>query len=58
VKATIKPYHSGVHKGHLIVLTDDAGGVLEKIAVTEVVLEGEPWPAIEAGASHTVRLVP
>jgi len=58
MKATIKPYQSGVHKGHMIVLTDDQGAVVEKIAVTEVEFDSNPWPTMILVGRNAVRFLP
>ncbi len=58
MKATIKLFRSGIHKGHIIVLTDDQDKVVEKIAVTEVEINIEPWPVVILGGGNIVRFLP
>ena len=57
MKATIKPYHSGVHKGFIIIMTDSQGGIVERIAVTEVVVEGDPWPELGMYEGNSAKLI-
>jgi len=55
--ATILPYDSGVNKGFMIHLADDEGKIVEKIAVSGVVIEGDPWACMELVTENSVRLV-
>ena len=57
VTATIIPYDSDVSKGFMIVCKDNDGGVIERIAVTEVFIEGTPWPHIELEPGNKLKVV-
>ena len=54
--ATIKNYDSGVNKGFMVILSDDQGAVVEKIAVSAIILEGEPWPCMEILGGNAVKV--
>ncbi len=53
MKATIN--HN--EKGFMIVVRDDTGNTVDRIVVSEIVLEGEPWAKFQLAAGNRLRMV-
>lgn len=54
--ATVQPYNSPTGHGFTIVCRDNSGQVVERIAVTDVFVEGDPHPQFTLEPSNRMRL--
>ncbi len=55
--AEVSLYNAGENKGFMITLSDANGKTIDRIAVTDLILEGEPWPQMVLEPGNRLKVV-